>query len=246
MRLLKIMIFASVILCCFCAPHLFAADGGLTITELAGTVLVKPASSTEFITGIKGQVLGPKDSIKTEADGKVILELPDKSNVTLKPNSELTVEDIVWGETSRKANVNLSAGKLRAIVQKSDGKTDFKVRTPSAICGVRGTIVYVMVEGVITEVYVEDGTVEFTNTVSGDSQTVPQGTSSTSSDDGTVTAPSEPAPEAVDNIVGGWDAGLVAEPYAPPADAGPGAAGGRTADEIVEGDVPEESPASPV
>ena len=57
-----------------------AQDGVLKITEMSGKVLVKINPSNDWVDAKMGEALNPKDVIKTEADGKVMLEFPDKSS----------------------------------------------------------------------------------------------------------------------------------------------------------------------
>ncbi len=214
------------------------AEDLLKITELKGKVLVKIQPSTEWADAKVGQALNMDDSIKTEADAGAVLEFPDKSSVTLKADSELSVEQLLWDATSKKVKVKLKNGALRAILNRLGEDSEFKVKTPNAVCGVRGTIFYVMIEGILTRLYVEDGLVQFRNEISGETRDVGQGMSAASSDDGKVSEPSEPPAAEKDAIAGGWDAGLVAEPYTEPE--GPK----RSADDVAAPEVRPENVAS--
>src|SRR3989338_1801153 len=192
------------------------AEELLKVVELKGGVLVKTYPSTDWAAAAAGQVLNPKDSIKTQETGGVVLEFPDKSSMTLKQDSELSVEDLLWTPAEQKVNLSLSTGQLRTILQKLGPKSEFKVKTPSAVCGARGSIFYIIVIGMLTRLFVEDGLMEFINTMSGESQDVGAGMSSNTSDDGTVSPPAETSDDDKNTFTTGWDEGLVAEPYAEP------------------------------
>ena len=143
------------------------AEELLKVVELKGGVLVKIYPSTDWAAAAAGQVLNPKDSIKTQETGGVVLEFPDKSSMTLKQDSELSVEDLLWTPAELKVSLILSTGQLRTILQKLGPKSEFKVKTPSAVCGARGSIFYIIVIGMLTRLFVEDGLMQFINNVSG-------------------------------------------------------------------------------
>lgn len=220
----------------------FADDNAFKITGMSGKVLVKISPSIEWTPASVGQVLKQKDYVKTEADGKVVLELSDKSSVSLKRNTEIMIEELAWNSNARKAGINMTSGQLKTIIKKVNTPSDFKVKTPTAVCGARGTVFYVIVFENGTGVYVEEGLVDFLNTVSGESYSVYRGMTSDSMQDGTTTAPRELSKEEVSKIVSEYDVQLVAEPYSAPAGDNPPA--NDPANELNAPDVTPESPAS--
>lgn len=216
---------------------LYAEEGVLKVKEKVGVVLVKTPSDKDWVDLNLDQTLKSKDSVKTTEESRVILVLPDNSSVSLKQNTEISIEELIWDNTARKANLNMPAGELRAIIQKVDTPSDFKVRTPVAICGARGTIFYVRVLNGATSVYVSDGSVDFINPVTGAVHTVIAGMMMTISADGSVVGPEEVA----DVDLAGWteyyDQGS-AEPYGEPM------GGSGAGMEINAPEVTEETPAS--
>jgi hypothetical protein len=146
----------------------------------------------------------------------------------LKPNTEITVEELVWNDTARKAGLNMPIGELRAVIKKVNAPSDFKVKTPTAICGARGTVFYIMTTGTETRVFVTEGAVDFTNPATSNTYVVVQNMASISEISGTVTEPRELTGAEKDQALAGWS-GVIAETYtAPPA-------GDNTADD--KGDV---------
>lgn len=239
MKMIKLALVAMFFVFVFTALSL-AEDAVLKIVTVKGNVLVKIHPSEEWV-GVKlGQALNQKDSIKTEADGRVYLEFADKSSLSLKPDTEVTTEELILDAKARKINVVLKAGQLRTIVNKVNKPSEFKVKTPTAICGVRGTKLYLKVSDIETRSYAEGGIIDFTNTTSGESQEVGDGMTSVSSVDGSISDP-EPIPGDIkDDITSGYLDGPVAEPYTEPV------TDERTATDITAPEVTEETPASPV
>ncbi|MFA5146602.1 MAG: FecR family protein [Candidatus Omnitrophota bacterium] len=242
MRILKFSLLAVCALSILFIATASQAAGGLTVAEITGKVLVKIQPSAEWAPAAKGQVLNGQDAIKTEADGGALLELPDKSSVTLKANSELAVEAILWEDASKKVGLNLPDGELRAILNKLGPDSEFTVKTPTAICGARGTIFYLLSRGLKTRVFVEDGLIEFINTKSGEKKDVGEGNYSDANDDGTITEPGAPSEGDKKEMTSGWDTGLVAEPYSEPA----GDNAGGTEDDIQPAAVIQETHASQI
>lgn len=213
---IKIFILFVVLAGLLCSTVAFADDTILKVATITGKVLVKIAPSAEWTAASVGQTLNPKDAIKTEAGAKTTLEFPNKSAFSLKPNSELTIDELIWNNVVKKVGVNLSSGELRTMIKKMDTPSDFKVKTPTAICGARGTTFYVIVFTDGTGVYVEDGLVDFLSTISGETYTVYKGMNSEVHADGSVTPPRELTKAEVAAIIADYDVEPVAEPYTEP------------------------------
>lgn len=212
---MKSKIILGIIFCFlfFVASFASAEEGLLKISALTGKVLVKAYPSQNWTDAKIGQSLQKNDIIKTENDSKVLLEFPDKSNVTLKPLSELSVEELIWNDKANKVNLNLSMGQARVILNKIGATSDFKIKTPSAICGARGTIYYIMVTETETRVFVEDGAVDFGTSDGENVYMVVQNMESIATIAGELSEPRELFGEEKDKILEGWDVGLVPEPY---------------------------------
>lgn len=238
MKRIACLIVITAIFSFACVATIFAQDSVLKIAAVEGKVLVKAASAVEWSDAKAGQPLNQKDSVKTE-DGKALLEFTDKSSVTLKPNTEITVDELVWDNTARKVNINLTAGQLKTILNKVDTPSEFKVKTPTAICGAVGTIFYVIVLPDGTGVYVEEGLIDFLNTLSGQSYTVYQGQRSDAGADGTITEPQTLSADEVNQLIADWGMMPVAEPYSEP-----GGGSENNANNVVAPEVREEGQAS--
>jgi hypothetical protein len=83
-----------------------------------------------------GEALSPGASIKTGANGRVALTLPDGSTARVASNTELTLKD----ETVRKGIfTRLVLGTVRFLVMKQDKDHSFETELPNAVAAVKGT-----------------------------------------------------------------------------------------------------------
>lgn len=117
-------------------PSMVLADGVVgKITQVTGKAEVKRGSPPMPIQ--------LQDEVKTLAPGQVTLQMDDNSILTLNESSLLKIdESVISNGTRTSTNVGLLGGSLRSFVTaaaRGVGGTNFKVTTPNAIAGVRGT-----------------------------------------------------------------------------------------------------------
>lgn len=83
------------------------------------------------------------DLLETRSDGKIAVSLNDGSEMTLPPNSRVRLDQVSVDASSdsRKVALSLLMGKVRNRVTKKvdDSENYFRVRTRTAVAGVRGT-----------------------------------------------------------------------------------------------------------
>ena len=111
------------------------------IKEISGAIQLKhKGGGTE--SPRKGSFLYVGDTIDSGANGKMRASLKDASEITLSENSRLTVDKVEVDQAAAKRQIALGLlmGKVRSHVQK-EYKNDnyYRVHTPSAVAGVRGT-----------------------------------------------------------------------------------------------------------
>jgi hypothetical protein len=240
MKTTKLFISAVSVFLLFFAATSFAQDSALKVAGFEGKVQVKLASSADWADAVVDQALNPNDAIKTGENGQAMLQFSDKSTIALKPNTEIIVEELVWSDAARKAGLNMPIGELRATIKKIDTPSDFKVRTPTAICGARGTVFYVMTTGTETRVFVTEGAVDFTNPASGNTYVVVQNMSAISEISGSVTEPRELTGDEKAQALAGWS-GVIGETYTEPPAGDPPAGG----DDTPQGDQLNPTPENP-
>lgn len=98
-----------------------------------------------------GQLLTKNDLIKTE-NGTVTLQLKNGSAIRLRQFTTVTFSNL--------EEVSLPHGQILVSVKKLDNQTDFRINTPTAVAGVRGTMFSVTSVDNGTEVSVLEGAVE--------------------------------------------------------------------------------------
>ena len=226
---MRIKFFALMALFAICAmtTYSFAEDQAVlaskgndaccTVTTCkldGGHVYAKINPSTDWQEVAVGQTFKKSDSIKTDASSSLILQFPGGTSVSIRPNTEITIDELIWDNVAKKVNIGMNAGEIRTIFNKAKTPSEFKVRTPTAICGARGTVFYVKSDANSTSIYVGEGSVDIVNPVTGEVYTVVAGMMITINTDGSSAGPVT----ATDTDVTGWTAcytDLVAEPYTP-------------------------------
>jgi hypothetical protein len=123
-------------------PMAARADGVVgKITQVTGKAGVKRGSAD--LPAVAPMPVELHDEVHTSAPGEVTLEMLDNSILTLNESSLLKIdESIVSGGARTSTNVGLLGGSLRSFVTaaaRGVGGSNFKVSTPNAIAGVRGT-----------------------------------------------------------------------------------------------------------
>ncbi|HEX4924029.1 MAG TPA: FecR family protein [Bdellovibrionales bacterium] len=153
--------------------------------RMAGTVMVAVGGCA--ITRPEGDVAPAKvgakvfegDIIETTNNGKVVLKLMNDNTVNVAPSSRALIQLHETNDSTHKTLINLMYGTIRSAVKKAPGnaKNDFRVKTPSAVAGVRGTdFVTSYVEKVgITKVETLHGLVELRSPSGKHSVDVPAG-----------------------------------------------------------------------
>jgi hypothetical protein len=105
-----------------------------------------------------GDVVVRDEVVRTSADSEARIGLIDDTKLTLGPGSTLKIDRAVYsGETSYKQiTIRLSSGAFRFITGHSDKKS-YRIETPYAAIGVRGTILDIQVLPNQTLVSLQDG-----------------------------------------------------------------------------------------
>ena len=119
----------------------------LIITFVTGDVKIirkDEQGKAQEIPAKMGMFVYEEDSIKTE-NGKVDLQTKSGSAIRVKEMTYLSVKSLS-GDTGGETNLEMQNGNMIANIKKATTKEDFKVATPTAIAGVRGTTFAVEVD----------------------------------------------------------------------------------------------------
>ena len=124
-----------------------AADVGL-VKVSKGDVRIQRGDAR--LAAAVGSAVQPSDVIVTGADGSAGITFSDNSLVSVGPNSVFAIDKYSFDTTTHVGEFegNLKKGRLAAISGKmvKQSPESMKIRTPSAIMGVRGTEFVVQVD----------------------------------------------------------------------------------------------------
>ncbi|AEF84897.1 conserved hypothetical protein [Treponema primitia ZAS-2] len=116
---------------------LFAQDFG-TFWEVNGTVEIRSPDGTWVRAG-PGDRIEKATLISSGFKSSAVISLGD-SIVMLRPLTRLSLEEILQNKEGEAISLSLQTGRIRAEVSPpSGGRTDFTIRSPSAVASVRGT-----------------------------------------------------------------------------------------------------------
>lgn len=165
----------------------------------------KPAARFESVTGMvqyreKGgkwqaakisTVLNANTELQTGPTGKATLIFVNGSKVSLSPGTLASLDQYSTGAYGSQTNMSLRMGRVTADIAKVNDvnvRNHFRVRTPTVVAGVRGTIEqvgYTPDKG--SDVVLEESSADVVDK-NGNKTVVPQGGSSSITSGGTTTA----------------------------------------------------------
>ena len=143
---LKIFIFAALLT--GLSGTVSAQDSsGMVVASRGVVVAISDGESRELK---QGDFIYVSDEIVTSNRSFAVVQFEDGAKVTVRPNTTLIIESYLYnGDGDDEATLNLVEGGLRVITG-ALAKTNpdkYKVRTPVALMGVRGTEFSVMLCG---------------------------------------------------------------------------------------------------
>ncbi len=122
-------------------PGLGSAIGKVEL--LQGQVVIMHADETQGYWARQGLPLFKQDVIVTREQSRVRLLLKDESVLTVGSRSRMVLDESVYDQRtkSRFSFLRLSYGKMRCLVKKmlDFKRSEFKVKTATAVAGVRGS-----------------------------------------------------------------------------------------------------------
>jgi hypothetical protein len=120
------------------ATQAFASEAKGLVVASRGTVIATGAADSRELK--QGDEIFVEDEIMTGPKSFAVLQFLDGAKVTVKPNSEIVIEDYVYnGNADDKATLSLVSGGLRVIRRHGQNSPEnYRVETP-VLDGVRGT-----------------------------------------------------------------------------------------------------------
>ena len=122
------------------ATDAFASEAKGLVVASRGTVIATGVDDSRELQ--QGDEVFVEDEIMTGPKSFAVVQFMDGAKVTIKPNSEVVIEDYVYnGNADDKATLSLVSGGLRVITgaMAKNNPENYKVKTPVALMGVRGT-----------------------------------------------------------------------------------------------------------
>jgi hypothetical protein len=150
-------ILASILVFALSASSVAATQedsAGMVVASRGEVIAMANGGSRELK---QGDFVYVNDEILTSARSFAVLQFTDGAKVTVRPDSTLIIEQYLYaGNGEDAATLNLVSGGLRVITgaMAKTNPENYKVRTPVALMGVRGTEFSIMLCG--DEVCAED------------------------------------------------------------------------------------------
>jgi len=129
-------------------------SSGMVVASRGEVIALSNGGSRELK---QGDFIFVSDEIMTSNRSFAVLQFTDGAKVTVRPDTTLIIEQYLYaGNDSDEATLNLVEGGLRVITgaMAKTNPENYKVRTPVALMGVRGTEFSIMLCG--DEVCAED------------------------------------------------------------------------------------------
>ena len=129
-------------------------SSGMVVASRGEVIALSNGGSRELK---QGDFIYEKDEIMTSGRSFAVLQFTDGAKVTVRPDSTLIIEQYLYaGGDDDAATLNLVSGGLRVITgaMAKTNPENYKVKTPVALMGVRGTEFSIMLCG--DEICAED------------------------------------------------------------------------------------------
>lgn len=133
------VIIAFVLIMQIVIPYpLYAATVGKFTSVVGNVILTRDGKDYRPVVN---SAVNEKDLIVTGDGASAVMVFTDDSTITLSPKTRMQVREFGMEGKARKGIFSLSIGKLVANVTKFiGGNNKFEVHSPTAVCGVRGTL----------------------------------------------------------------------------------------------------------
>ena len=135
---LKFIVFAA-LLAGLSTPVTAQDSSGMVVASRGVVMAISDGNSRELK---QGDFIYVSDEIITSSRSFAVLQFEDGAKVTIRPDSTLIIESYLYnGNGEDEATLNLVEGGLRVITGAlaKTNPENYKIRTPVALMGVRGT-----------------------------------------------------------------------------------------------------------
>ncbi len=158
---MRILLFLLVFLIPYLPYVAFGDEYIAILTDKSGSVYIRDKKNIPYSEVKKSARLKEGYWIKTGDDGWAILSLVDGSKLTLANNTELEITEFIISKKSRQGVFSVTQGKLRAhIVKMSQDKVNYKIKSSTAVAGIKGTEFMMMAKGEANVFFGNEGMAE--------------------------------------------------------------------------------------
>lgn len=195
-------------------PNATTIKGALV--KISGDVRLTPKGSKSSHTATVNDAVGEGDTIETGANGLVEIAFDNGNGMNLSQNTKISITRLLQDpKTSQYENkFDISMGKVKSRIEKlKETKSTFEVRTPTAVCGARATLMYIEITPTATRVFFEGGLGDLHSLISGLHQAVEMGHISYADNDGNIGTPYVPSESERLSWTSNWDPGNGTEGY---------------------------------
>jgi hypothetical protein len=145
------------------ASHAHAVDTAGTVSFVIGSAQADQAGQASQAI-VRGANVFVGQTIVTGINGHVHLKMIDGAAVIVRPSSRLKIEEYVYdalNPSKSRIKISLETGVVRSITGKAGeaSKESFRLNTPLAAIGIRGTDFVVQADNEITRVIVQSGAI---------------------------------------------------------------------------------------
>jgi len=135
MRHLYIFIIALTGLLTFEQAAISQPEAKVTVIGLSGRAEYMKSGKTEWVRLKSGRRLGSGDNVRTykKASVDIAFDSDGHNVVSIKENTHVVLK------LEKNEKINLIDGEVFALVKALEAGSQFEIRTPTAVCGARGT-----------------------------------------------------------------------------------------------------------
>jgi len=154
------------------------------IVSIAGAVRIYKKGSSDWSEAKINEVVSEGDKLQTAEDGRAEVRLSNGNTLLVQSGTELAFTTLRYDPASGnfENTFEMTRGKVSGVVEKMSKQSTFQLKTATAVCGVRGTMIEVSApvsaagQGAPqTQVFFEGGNGVVTSTLTGQSQEVGAG-----------------------------------------------------------------------
>lgn len=221
-------------------PTKGAAQMNGVVVSLSGTVRLYKKGAGDWREPRLNETVSEGDKLQTEEGARAEISLSNGNKVALQPYTEMTFDTLRYDSAGNYENtLAVTKGRLSAVVERTTKQLTFQVKTPTSVCGVRGTFVEVVVTppaqtadagaGAVasiqptTQVFFEGGNGYVTSILTGQTQEIGAGQNALVDNLGKVSEPIVTPPEQRNVMLQTWTSAQTMGSYST-AEAGAGVA----------------------